>query len=223
VKDTTLWWVLGGLAAGALLLVRRRRKAATSSRGCPPLRDGTFAGFRYHVVPGASTPIVFLHGRGGTEKAFAQKVGLPGIYVRGPVSIGRGAAWTQVEFADVDFAAQLDAAVERIVPFLSAIQRCYGTPILAGHSQGGAVVLALVAKHPELLSGAVVASTGIPRSMWQKFTVPVIVVAGTEDEIVPYNGVLDMVDTTGAELYSVAGARHELTGTLLDEFKRALT
>src|SRR5574341_808367 len=103
------------------------------------------------------------------------------------------------------FVSELEAVTEDLVPFLDGVERCYGKPLLAGHSQGGAVALLLALRYPDLVRGAVVASTSLPRDLWERFGVPVTILHGTDDPIVSRQGVVAMGSATGAEIVLVEG------------------
>lgn len=223
-NPTLSWigWLLGaGLVVGASLVgvhMWRNRRAVPR---CPPLAGGSFAGFGY--VARGEAPTILLHGRTGSDLFFAQKVARDGFYVRGPVSVDRGGfAWTDVLQSDPDFAEEIDDVGDDLVPFVEAVARCYGKPMLVGHSQGGAVALVLALQRPDLVRRVVVASTSLPRALWRPFTVPVSVIHGTADEVVNGPGVIAMTEATGAVLHRVVDAGHELDGQLLEVFRRVL-
>lgn len=199
--------------AGLVYLARRRRDRCPSSLG------GAWQGLHYSAI--GTAPLVLLHGRGGSDVAFMGKVQAPGFYVRGIERDGAGWAWTTTDRGP-GFAAELASAADDVVPFVEAVSRCYGRPWIAGHSQGGAVALLLAARHPELVSGVVAASTGLPRVMWTRLAVPAILVHGTADPVVSFENTQAMATATDAELRPVEGAGHELEGALLSAFVSAL-
>lgn len=208
------WWIVAGLAVGALVLARRQRRRSPS---CPPLRNSTYAGFRYGLF--GYPNVIFFHGRGGSEVNFEKKIGSPGVYVRGPVQLQTGYAWMQAEFTDPEFVLELEAIVNRLAPFLRGFSSCYGAPVLAGHSQGGVVALLLALRYPKLVRSVVVASAALPRSFWSPFEVPVTLVQGSMDEVVNPQTVQEMAEAIEAGVVMVEGSGHALKGELLETFK----
>lgn len=86
-------------------------------------------------------PVIVLHGRGGSEDiAFLDpsdiRVPAAQIYPRGPVEMGDHYAWAESRSTGQGWAQEQAAAVRAFRSFVEEVSRCYGKPLVVGHSQG---------------------------------------------------------------------------------------
>jgi polyhydroxybutyrate depolymerase len=149
--------------------------------------------------PDPSAPLlVALHGTsqqgatmqrfsGGTLDALAERIGADLLYLDG---IGR--AWNDARRIRTSKAQKADVDD---VGFVRAVVARFGRPAIAiGYSNGGQLVHRLLREAPGLLAGAVTVAAGLPAD--EDFTlvgvepdhVPVLLLHGTGDPIVPYAG-----------------------------------
>lgn len=225
-------WIAVVPVLGALLGRKsRRRPRRTKKRPCSAIEDrGVLSGTPYRSYSPASPsrpPIVFFHGRGGDEDImFGQLAGIKldalQLYPRGPVPMGKYAAWTQARSTDADWGDELEAVLPAAAAMLEEVRRCFGTPVVAGHSQGGHMAFALAARYPHLVRSAIGASGALPEGMWGRFEVPVTAIHGTADPVVPYARTADMAEASGAELVAIDGHQHSLSGQLQQAFNDAV-
>ena len=155
-----------------------------------------------HVPPAALDPaaplLVALHGTsqqgatlrrfsGRTLDALAHRIGADLVYLDG---IGR--AWNDARRIRTSRAQREDVDD---VAFVRAVVARFGRPAIAvGYSNGGQLVHRLLREAPGLLAGAATIAAGLPVD--GDFTlvgtppddVPVLLLHGTGDPIVPYDG-----------------------------------
>ena len=145
---------------------------------------------------GPETPLVIaLHGMGDTPRGFTRFVAQLGLRAR--VFIGRGPEpylyggrqWYDNEAEDA--IKQVRQRAKDLTQLASHVERLHpgaGKPALVGFSQGAAVVLQAALEFPDRwravagLSGFIASEAGATRPT---ASYPVLVTAGTEDEIVP--------------------------------------
>jgi pimeloyl-ACP methyl ester carboxylesterase len=116
-------------------------------------------------APGGKTPIVFIHGIGGSSEQWREQLAFFRARGRRAVALdlpGFGRSTPPSDFALPTIAAAVDAAVTRagLTHF-----------IIVGHSYGGAVVATYVAAHPDKVAGVVyvdAAASALPLTAEQK-------------------------------------------------------
>ena len=231
---------LVGVGVGAgVWLGRRRSKLEPEPRPSTPARDrceslevrGEAHGIVYRshtpAEPGPY-PIVLMHGRGGTHDGMFDALAdivLPAvqIYPQAPTAFGpKSFAWTRARSADADWPEKQADAVHAMRPFIEWVSRCFGPPVVAGHSQGAHMAFGMAAAYPELVRAAVGVSGALTPALWGEMKVPVVAVHGVEDSIVPIANARRMRDELGVELVEVAGHGHAFSATLKAEFEPAV-
>ena len=112
------------------------------------------ARLRYHDLPGARTPCVYLHGLGSASSA-----DFPRIAIDPQLAGDRAVLIDLMGFGFSDhveaFPHTLPAHAETVASLLDhlGLQQCH----VIGHSMGGSIAIALAAARPDLVSGLVVA------------------------------------------------------------------
>ena len=237
--------IAGGIGAGVGLGVavaaaaRRRRRL---QKAPPPLERradrcpaelesrGEAEGVVFRAYSPANPgphPIVLMHGRGGSEDLMFDAladIALPAVqfYPRGPLVMGRHFAWAQPRSTAPAWPDDQAKAVEGMRRYIAWVGRCYGKPIVAGHSQGAQMAFGMAVAYPELLHAAVGASGALTPALWRRPGVPVVVVHGTEDGLVPVEGARRMRDELGVEIVEVEGHGHSLLAGLKAAFVEQL-
>ncbi len=214
-------WMLALALIGGALALRRKRPAP-----CPVLADGELAGVQYLTEAGrdpAAAPTIIFHGRGAGPEAMRQITsGLaPGaqIWPAGLEPKGSGRVWIQARSVDSDFDSQLRANLPAVAAFVAEVARCYGKPVVAGHSQGAIIAYALASEYPQIIKEAIGASGTLPESFWDRpFAVPVQVLHGTDDATVPFGRTQSMAAAKGAQLWPMAGGTHSFSGEMRSIF-----
>jgi phospholipase/carboxylesterase len=149
----------------------------------------------YHYVPGTSpagTPMVLLHGSGGTERELiplATKLapGSPLLGVRGTVAIDGGFAFFHRRPDRSIDEADIGLRVPVLAEFISTAcvrNKFSKAPIAVGFSNGAIMVAALLLAQPALLSGAILfrpLSPFIQDSSIQLDGTPVLIIDGEKD------------------------------------------
>ncbi len=167
-------------------------------------------------MPRESAPlIVALHGRtqnarvmrsfsGRTLDALADRLGAPLVYLN-----GHGRAWNDGRRRAVSAAQKRNVDD---VGFVRAVVARHGRPTIAvGYSNGGQLVHRLLREAHGLLDGAVVIAAGLPVDADYSLSelapdrVPVLLLHGTADPVVPYAG--GPTRLLGRPLGSVLSAR----------------
>jgi predicted esterase len=197
---------------------------------------GTLDGVTYEEImtggadPDAAVPMVIaFHGRGAAPEFMApivKDLRAPAriIIPQGIDTLGKYFAWwdTKSTGDQADLTAGMVRAAGRLAPFVEAIRDCrptIGKPILAGHSQGGMLVLALAATKPESMDAAIAGSAWLPSGLWREGMAPVHLLHGSADTTVPYPRTRDMVEKLEAlgnnwDLETIEGHGHGLSGSL---------
>ena len=187
-------------------------------------------GFVHRFRPGTRagvTPVLLLHGTGGNEDDLlslgdALAPGAPLLSPRGKVlengmpRFFRRLAEGVFDLEDVRFRAG------ELAEFLDAARKTYDLgeppPIAVGYSNGANIAGALLLLHPGSLSGALLLRPMVPlvpETLPTLDGIPVLIVAGRSDPIVPASqprALADLLGSAGAEVTlhgSVAG--HGLT------------
>jgi phospholipase/carboxylesterase len=145
-----------------------------------------------HFTSGTGVPIVLLHGSGGDEHeliplAAELAPGSPTLGLRGTVEIDGGFAFFHRRPDRSIDEADLDARIPALRDFIAAAgeqHRFAKPPIGVGFSNGSIMVAALLLKHPELLSAAVLFRPLSP-FLQDRSTridgVPVLIIDGEKD------------------------------------------
>ena len=185
-------------------------------------------GFAHRFNPGtdpARPPLLLLHGTGGDEHdlvPLAERVG-PGhtiVSPRGRVSemgmtrfFSRSpdGVWDRNDFA---------ARTTELAGFVKRARAAYGlaAPIALGYSNGANIAWSLLLKEPGLLAGAILLRAMAPfdpRPLPKLDGVPVLLIVGTYDGLIPVElatALADALGEAGAEVsYEVLPAAHALT------------
>ena len=189
----------------------------------------TYLGFIHRFIPGrdaARPPMLLLHGTGGDENdliPLADRIA-PGATLLSPrgKTLEHGAArffrrypdgvWDRDDFA---------AATADIAAFVGKARAAYGIgkPVALGYSNGGNLTWSLLFKDATLLAGAVILRAMLPfdpRPVPDLDSVPVLLIAGRYDDIIPLARADDlaaMLREAGAEVaYHVLPTNHGLDG-----------
>ena len=155
-----------------------------------------------HLAPSTPRPtaplLLALHGTsqrprtmrkfsGGTLDALSERIGADLVYLE-----GYKRAWND---ARITKTSKAQKANSDDVAFVRAVIERFGRPsLLIGYSNGGQLVHRLLREAPGLAVGAVTVAAGLPAP--EDFTlegvapdaVPVLLVHGTADPVVPYDG-----------------------------------
>jgi phospholipase/carboxylesterase len=196
-----------------------------ASESPDPVRD---LGFTHRFVPGADTarpPLLLLHGTGGDEHdlvPLAERIG-PGHALLSPR--GRVAEQGLTRFFRrspdgvwdlADFSARTGELAEFIKRAVAAYR--VGRPIALGYSNGANIAWSLLLKEPGLLAGAILLRAMLPfdpRPLPDLRGIPVLLIAGSHDELIPVEraGLLAaLLGEAGADVtYEVLRAPHGLT------------
>jgi phospholipase/carboxylesterase len=196
-------------------------------------------GLVHRYQPGTSaesTPLLLLHGTGGNENDLlslgeALAPGAPLLSPRGKVlengmpRFFRRLAEGVFDLEDLRFRAR------ELAEFVTAARKAYelgATPPLAvGYSNGANIAGALLLLHPEILSGALLLRPMVPlvpEPLPDLSGIPVLILAGTQDPIVPpaqARALADLLGSAGAEVtLHGSNAGHGLTGEDLETGER---
>jgi phospholipase/carboxylesterase len=186
-------------------------------------------GFIHRFVPGQDTgrpPLLVLHGTGGDENdlvPLAERIapgrtvlsprgkvleqGMPRFFARGPDGV-----WDLDDFKH---------STSELAGFLKRARAHYKIekPIALGYSNGANVAWSLLLREPDALAGAILMRAMLPfdpRPLPDLEGKPVLVLAGSHDELVPVEraGLLAaLLGEAGADVtYEVLRAGHALTG-----------
>ena len=107
----------------------------------------------FYAESGHGRPVVLVHGNTGSSRWWTRVMDLDGCRVLAPElpNFGRSG---RLEVADIDvYADYLGAFIDRLG---------LSMPVLVGHSLGGAVVMSLLARKPELARALVLVDTAAP-------------------------------------------------------------
>jgi branched-chain amino acid transport system permease protein len=107
----------------------------------------------FYEERGEGVPVVLVHGNTGSHRWWSRVMDLPGcraIALDLP-NFGRS------EHLDV---ADIDAYADYLTAFVAALG--LERPVVVGHSLGGAVVMAMAARHPELARALVLVDSAAP-------------------------------------------------------------
>jgi phospholipase/carboxylesterase len=185
-------------------------------------------GFIHRFIPGRDAglpPLLLLHGTGGDENdliPLAERVA-PGATILSPrgKSLEHGMARFFRRSADgVWDLEDFRAATEDLSDFISKASAAYGLakPIALGYSNGANIAWSLLLRTPTAFAGAILLRAMLPfdpRPLPALAHVPVLLIAGHFDELIPVDraGLLAaLLGEAGADVtYEVLQAGHGLT------------
>lgn len=107
----------------------------------------------YYLDHGQGRPVVLVHGNTGSSRWWSKVMDLDGCRVLAPElpNFGRSG---RLDVADIDvYADHLGAFIDKL-----GLEK----PVLVGHSLGGAVVMSLLARRPELAGALVLVDAAAP-------------------------------------------------------------
>lgn len=110
----------------------------------------------YYVEHGSGKPVILVHGNTGSSRWWSLVMDMPGYRVIAPdlPNFGRS---DPLEVADIDVYA------DHLAGFISALG--LQAPVVVGHSLGGAVVMSMAARRPELASAIVLVDSAAPAGL----------------------------------------------------------
>jgi len=186
-------------------------------------------GFIHRFVAGrdaAQHPLLLLHGSGGDEHdliPLAERIA-PGRTLLSPRGKVGEHGITRFFRRNDDGAWDLDDFRQRTIEladFLKRARTAYGIgrPIALGYSNGANIAWSLLLKEPDALAGAILLRAMLPfdpRPLPDLRGIPVLLIAGTHDELIPVEraGLLAaLLGEAGADVtYEALHAAHGLTG-----------
>jgi phospholipase/carboxylesterase len=185
-------------------------------------------GFAHRFVPGADAdrpPLLLLHGTGGDEHdliPLAQRIG-PAHALLSPRGKINEEGQTRFFRRSPEGIWDLDdfrARTAELAEFLKGAVAAYklAKPIALGYSNGANIAWSLLLKEPGLIGGAILLRAMLPfdpRPLPDLAGVPVLLIAGTHDELIPVEraGLLAaLLGEAGADVtYEALHAGHGLT------------
>lgn len=110
----------------------------------------------YYVESGAGTPIVLVHGNTASSAWWSLVMDMPGHRVIAPdlPNFGRS---DPLDVADIDVYA------DHLAVFITALG--LDAPVVVGHSLGGAVVMSMAVRRPELARAIVLVDSAAPAGL----------------------------------------------------------
>lgn len=188
----------------------------------------TDLGFNHRFIPGADASLpalVLLHGTGGDENdliPLAERVA-PGHTLLSPRGKVNEQGLTRFFRRSPDGVWDLDdfrARTAELAEFIKRAVAAYrlGKPVALGYSNGANIAWSLLLKEPGMLGGAILLRAMLPfdpRPLPNLTGLPVLLIAGTHDELIPVEraGLLAaLLGEAGADVtYEVLPAAHGLT------------
>jgi phospholipase/carboxylesterase len=194
-------------------------------RMSPPEPD---LGFVHRFIPGRDTsrpPLLLLHGTGGDENdliPLAERIapGATMLSPRGKISEHGMARFFRRSDDGVWDLADLKTRTAELAGFLTGARAVYAIekPFALGYSNGANVAWSLLLKDPQALAGAILLRAMLPfdpRPLPDLANTPVLLIAGTHDELIPIEqaGLLAaLLGEAGADVtYEALPAGHGLT------------
>jgi phospholipase/carboxylesterase len=193
-----------------------------------PASAGSDLGFVHQFVPGADAarpPLLLLHGTGGDERdliPLAQRIA-PGHTLLSPRGQVSEQGLTRFFRRSPDGAwdiADFKARTGELAGFIKRAVAAYriAKPIALGYSNGANIAWSLMLRDPGLLAGALLLRAMLPfdpRPLPDLRGLPVLLIAGTDDELIPVEraGLLAaLLGEAGADVtYEVLHTGHGLT------------
>jgi phospholipase/carboxylesterase len=195
-----------------------------------PASEKLDLGFVHRLVPGDGArrpPLLLLHGTGGDEHdliPLAERIGKGHalLSLRGKVSeqgLTRFFRRSPEGEWDLD---DLRARTAELAAFVTRAIAAYELekPIALGYSNGANIAWSLLLREPALLGGAILLRAMLPfdpRPLPDLAGVPVLLIAGTDDELIPVEraGLLAALlgEAGAAVTYEVLHAAHGLTAS----------
>jgi phospholipase/carboxylesterase len=185
-------------------------------------------GFAHRFIPATDAsqpPLLLLHGTGGDENdllPLGHRIA-PGaalLSVRGTVlEHGMPRFFHRTEDGDWDL-DDLKRRTTELADFVPRGRITYdiGKPVAVGYSNGANIAWSVLLKKPDLFAGAILMRAMLPfdpRPLPDLSDIPVLVLAGAQDELIPRDraGLLAaLLGEAGANVaYEVVPAGHELT------------
>jgi phospholipase/carboxylesterase len=185
-------------------------------------------GFIHRFLPGSNSgrpPLLLLHGTGGDEHdliPLAERVA-PGHALLSPRGKVNEQGLTRFFRRAPDGVWDIPDFKQRTVELADFVRRArsayqIGKPIALGYSNGANIAWSLLLKEPDLLAGAILLRAMLPydpRPLPDLRGVPVLLIAGTHDELIPVDraGLLAaLLGEAGADVtYEALHASHGLT------------
>jgi phospholipase/carboxylesterase len=178
----------------------------------------TKLGFVHRYQPGTSaesTPLLLLHGTGGNEDDLISlgetlAPGAPLLSPRGKV-LENGMPRFFRRLAEGVFDLEdLRVRARELAEFVLAARKTYDLgdtpPLAVGYSNGANIAAALLLLHPGILSGALLLRPMVPlvpEELPDLSGIPVLILAGTQDSIVPApqpRALADLLGSAGVEV-----------------------
>jgi phospholipase/carboxylesterase len=200
------------------------------------MTTATDLGFIHRFIPGrnpALPPLLLLHGTGGDEHdliPLAERIA-PGHAILSPRGKVNEQGLTRFFRRSTDGVWDLPDFKQRTVELADFVRQARAAynipkPIALGYSNGANIGWSLLLKEPDLLAGAILLRAMLPfdpRPLPDLRGVPVLLIAGTHDELIPVDraGLLAaLLGEAGADVtYEALHAGHGLTEL---DFKLAL-
>jgi phospholipase/carboxylesterase len=188
----------------------------------------TDLGFIHRFIPGRAAdrpPLLLLHGTGGDERdllPLAERVA-PGHTILSPRGQVNEPGLTRFFRRSPAGVWDLDDFKRRSGELADFVKRAcdayrLSKPIALGYSNGANIAWSLLLREPSLLAGAILLRAGLqhdPRPLPNLRGVPVLLIAGRHDELIPVDraGLLAaLLGEAGAEAtYEVLDTAHGLT------------
>jgi len=186
-------------------------------------------GFIHRFLPArdeSRKPLLLLHGTGGDENdllPLGERLSAAAALLspRGKVlENGMPRFFRRVAEGEWDL-EDLDARTDELAQFVAAARKAYHLPppIALGFSNGANIAWSLMLREPALLGGAILMRAMLPfdpRPMPDLDRIPVLILAGVDDPLVPVDQaslLAALLGEAGADVtYEVVQGGHGLTG-----------
>jgi phospholipase/carboxylesterase len=185
-------------------------------------------GFIHRFIPGleaARAPLLLLHGTGGDEHdllPLAERIA-PGRTVLSPRGKVTEQGLTRFFHRSADGVWDVHDLKRRTAELAQFVQRARAAytlpkPIALGYSNGANIAWSMLLTEPDLLAGAILLRATLPfdpRPLPDLRDIPVLLIAGDRDELVPVQGaglLAALLGEAGANVtYEVLRSGHGLT------------